>query len=801
MLPRSHVSQCFGAHCEGSVDLERRSLRPTCQRTELEELLEPFHRLSISSSEILIPVADPRDISEPHSSDSDLSLDEIFQSPESPAFHPAFPGGFNLDEPFDPPSKCQELLPLSELTPSSPLPSSDSELATEQLLLPSYSLIANSTITLSTQIPIQNTLALTLSNSAPIIPRIPIQIATPPRIMSGAKDMPLRGSNKAPKSSRCTEDITCYLEDVEQLCLNNGLVSGKDKIHWVICYADHNEAEFWSTLDAATNSFNDWDTFSKELLNYYPGASVKDCHYTKADLKTLLYHQVQKPMELLEDLGKYKKKKLPEDYTNEKFLEGFPPRFRNSLLTQLQLSDLDHDINEPWKFDTVYKHANYLLSGAKQNLPQPDSSALFPQNSTPPSSLAVPTILKQEYVHVTQQPVSTPPPQQGQEGQFHCSVDPRCFFCGGTDGHRTAEYALCHKYIQAGKCSLIGGRVFMPDGSDIPRTAAGHNFKEKINNFLTMRDSIIASANLISVQQPGQQSTSSHGHDTPPHLVSTMFFSNEDASEYQVDLHPSSYLVDENLEEEADKEDQHALARAYAQVEELKNAIKKKMTAHFNGVEVPVHRQKPALAVPALANTPVPPIPVSNSTPANPTSSSEPPTAGKSPVAPNLTDLWKLKPSTNSTPQFCYQSSFDEAAATKQIVNQVLDTKMEISTKDLLAVSPEIRKQIRELAVTKKITIGSLETASDMTPLAAWASYEQFCIRDTEGKCMGLAMAPLCAVDGILMDKLHVECILDSGCQVVALRWELWEALEAPLHTDMTMTLEAAVRNPHSLDA
>ncbi|KIO06295.1 hypothetical protein M404DRAFT_24579 [Pisolithus tinctorius Marx 270] len=105
----------------------------------------------------------------------------------------------------------------------------------------------------------------------------------------------------------------------------------------------------------------------------------------------------------------------------------------------------------------------------------------------------------------------------------------------------------------------------MPDGSDIPRTAAGRNFKEKINNFLAMCNLIIALANLISVQQPGQQSTLSCGHDTPPHLISTMFFSNKDASEYQVDLHPSSYLVNKDLEEDADEEDQHALARAYAQ--------------------------------------------------------------------------------------------------------------------------------------------------------------------------------------------------------------------------------------------
>ncbi|KIK24113.1 hypothetical protein PISMIDRAFT_10512 [Pisolithus microcarpus 441] len=62
----------------------------------------------------------------------------------------------------------------------------------------------------------------------------------------------------------------------------------------------------------------------------------------------------------------------------------------------------------------------------------------------------------------------------------------------------------------------------------------------------------------------------SGGHDTPPPL---------------------------EIEDNANKEDKHALARAYAQVEELKNAIKRKKPAHFDGVEIPTHH--PCNAAPA----------------------------------------------------------------------------------------------------------------------------------------------------------------------------------------------------------
>ncbi|KIK11564.1 hypothetical protein PISMIDRAFT_19415 [Pisolithus microcarpus 441] len=192
-----------------------------------------------------------------------------------------------------------------------------------------------------------------------------------------------------------------------------------------------------------------------------------------------------------------------------------------------------------------------------------------------------------------------------------------------------------------------------------------------------------------------------------------MFFGSGDSAEFQVEVHPSSYLMDQEIEDNADEEDKCALARAYAQVVELKNAIKRKKPARFNGVEILTrHPHNPAPSNPALAN---------------------------------------------STPQFRYQSSFDEATTTKHLMSQVLGAKIEISTQDLLAVSSEIRKQIKEMAMMKKIAISSLETALDTSSSLTWASYEQYLVKDTEGKCVSLATTPLRAVDGILMDKLRVK--------------------------------------------
>lgn len=61
--------------------------------------------------------------------------------------------------------------------------------------------------------------------------------------------------------------------------------------------------------------------------------------------------------------------------------------------------------------------------------------------------------------------------------------------------------------------------------------------------------------------------------DVPPHMANTMFFGLEPESEWQLDIHPSSYMIDEGSGEDTDEEDWEALTRAYAQVEEVHSAI------------------------------------------------------------------------------------------------------------------------------------------------------------------------------------------------------------------------------------
>ncbi|RDB21238.1 hypothetical protein Hypma_011325 [Hypsizygus marmoreus] len=65
-------------------------------------------------------------------------------------------------------------------------------------------------------------------------------------------------------------------------------------------------------------------------------------------------------------------------------------------------------------------------------------------------------------------------------------------------------------------------------------------------------------------------------------------------------------------------------------------------------------------------------------------------------------------------------------------------------------------------------------------------------VSDCENLIIASDFEKLRALDLVLEDSVNVECILDSGSQIVALRKEIWEQLGAPVRSDLIMTMESA---------
>ncbi|KAG6329220.1 hypothetical protein ID866_9868 [Astraeus odoratus] len=54
-------------------------------------------------------------------------------------------------------------------------------------------------------------------------------------------------------------------------------------------------------------------------------------------------------------------------------------------------------------------------------------------------------------------------------------------------------------------------------------------------------------------------------------------------------------------------------------------------------------------------------------------------------------------------------------------------------------------------------------------------------------------------MDRSLNNCIHVECLLDQGAQIIAIRCDLWEALGIPVRPDLATTLEATNKSKEEM--
>ena len=88
--------------------------------------------------------------------------------------------------------------------------------------------------------------------------------------------------------------------------------------------------------------------------------------------------------------------------------------------------------------------------------------------------------------------------------------------------------------------------------------------------------------------------------------------------------------------------------------------------------------------------------------------------------------------SSRPDPQFRYVTPIEDPALIKKLVDQSLESLITISTKELLSVAPDVRRQIKDQLITKRIaTSAFVETEEQSTPsnvLNANVAEDQDCL-------------------------------------------------------------------------
>ena len=338
-------------------------------------------------------------------------------------------------------------------------------------------------------------------------------------------------------------------------------------------------------------------------------------------------------------------------------------------------------------------------------------------------------------------------------------------FCSSPD-HYLRDCPVVTQYLQAGKIARNeAGRLTLPDGRYLPCVVPGANMRERFDKY------------YLTPGLPGRESNTRN-------IVATHFFESSEECVFSVNASPT--FID-HRDDQSD-EDQYERAQV--------NALQGKKEK-FDGVQVP---QK---FIPPQKRNPQPPAQQQPRTSAphigrpGDRARDPPPHAPRLPQGPMKPVEMPTKPPADD-PKTRYQSPIETMVKTSELVDRALDSKVTLSARELMAVSPEVRKQVRELVSNKKVTAHMMEEDSTdsyltscfdrSTPSTAFLNVERY-----EGQSSAAAASlPLRVIFPVFASGVEPECILDGGAQIIAMRRDIWERIGAPLTLNKAMTMESA---------
>jgi len=140
-------------------------------------------------------------------------------------------------------------------------------------------------------------------------------------------------------------------------------------------------------------------------------------------------------------------------------------------------------------------------------------------------------------------------------------------------------------------------------------------------------------------------------------------------------------------------------------------------------------------------------------------------------------------------PQFKYQSPIEDPSIPSSVLNRALDTSILLSHRELLAIAPDLRKQVRELISPKRIAVYTFTGAETNAEAYIRERYNRV---NLQGGQVSIDSAHLRQIKATVEDHTKCECVLDQGCTIVAMRKDVWARSGLALRQDQVLVMESA---------
>ncbi|KAF4615744.1 hypothetical protein D9613_012408 [Agrocybe pediades] len=618
----------------------------------------------------------------------------------------------------------------------------------------------------------------------------------PQQTAAPAATMPAKNHSSAPKFDGKAANLQVFLDEVEALAKACKL-SAKETIEWAIRYGPLDSYELWSSRPTAKG--NDWGAFKNELYPFYLG-SAGERRYSVANLETFVEKQAMIPITNGEQFSAYYrtfttmtdyllgKGKLSSREVSSMFIRGFDYALRTQIREQLSKENPKQHSDDPFTLKQIYDAAVFVISSNGSEGTSYEASPAVSNPSVPAikretfdasgfgqvyqaNNLNISSIASEIIKQLGLQPGATlnlgnPPPNT--TNTYRPNSQPRqrtndCAFCSDPN-HYQNNCPKATEYIQKGLCTRNNENfIVLPNGLRVsPRIAPGRNIMERIDNWnrsnppsniQTVSSNFVGAEYVVpSVQEPLNWA-----------MPSTVAFSG--IEEVEDDVVPLSTSELEELE---------VMEALIAQTQEKVDKTRRKAQG-LKGTGGPAAGTRSAAAAKPVAPTVVKPKP-QDSTSSKPT------------------------PNTASAPQYKYSTPIEDAKLINNVLNRALDVPITLTNRELLALAPDVRKQVKELITTKRTPtngnplvlahVDSQETDPVEVFMAGLPDRE-------DGVITAKHTEELRSID-VVIEGITVEGVCDTGSQIVCLRKDVWEKISIPVRSDHVMLIESANESTNS---
>jgi len=603
------------------------------------------------------------------------------------------------------------------------------------------------------------------------------------------KSMPARGHSTAPSfHTSQPRELRRYFEQLDYNFRKCNVNTDPEKKQFARLYVDIDTSDLWGAIPEHADAIK-YEDFVKAVYKLYPGAE-DECMWSISDMDKLVSEQLRLGIHNANELGTYyrafftitqflrKKERLSEAEQSRAFVRGFQSELWDKIKQRLDVKFQDHYPDDPYPLQGVHDAAQHVLHGT---LPIPvqlrDTTSTTTQSPAPASTVKTEDIvtildkfalilLKALTPQVTQQSSHTSSGQQS--NRPNC-----CNFCGVRE-HYMRDCALIAKYMQDGKIKRNSdGKIILSTGAFIPRTIEGQWMKDRVDEWHRLNPNQLAMGMLSSNASPSTEQLMYEIHSASAPSTSGASTSR---STFQLSKDDKIAMLEYEL-----------------------NALRQKTT--FDGVEIPV-RKKPARDPPVgPANQPAP-QPAKEKA-ANPPATSkpvEPPVhpfvkAGEPHYRPPHDRNFAGVNKPNKEKDFAYRTCppIHDVKIAEEVYNRSMNNPIvTLTQKELLSLSPKIRQKMRDEITPRRVPPGIREAKmhdifdeeiflcedqrDESEPIIIPDFYEQYLKSLAPGEqpdpniiIVAKDSHALRSIHMVVNNQEKVECIVDPGCQIIAM--------------------------------